>query len=136
MASRQLDELAPPVYRAALAFVERCNVVGLHVLIYCTLRSDAEQADLYARGRTAPGAIVTNARPGQSLHNPQRDGHAWAFDAVPLVAGQPAWSDEAALLAMGAAGERVGLEWAGRWRGKLRERVHFQIKPPADVRRA
>ena len=136
MASRQLDALAPPVYRAALAFIERCNVVGLHVLIYCTMRDDAEQATLYARGRTAPGAIVTNARPGQSLHNPQKDGHAWAFDAVPMLAGKPLWSDETALLAMGAAGERAGLEWAGRWRGKLRERVHFQIKPPADVRRA
>ena len=136
MASRSLDDLAPRVRALALAFLAECQRQGLPVLIYCTLRSDAEQADLYARGRTAPGAIVTNARPGQSLHNPQRDGHAWAFDAVPLVAGQPAWSDEAALLAMGAAGERVGLEWAGRWRGKLRERVHFQIKPPADVRRA
>ena len=136
MASRQLDELAPPVYRAALAFVERCNGAGLHVLIYCTVRDDAEQALLYARGRTAPGAIVTNARPGQSLHNPQKDGHAWAVDAVPMLAGEPRWSDEGALMVMGAAGERVGLEWAGRWRGKLRERVHFQIKPPADVRRA
>lgn len=136
MASRELDALAPPVYRAALAFVERCNVVGLHVLIYCTMRDDAEQATLYARGRTVPGAIVTNARPGESLHNPQKDGHAWAFDAVPMLAGKPLWSDEGALVLMGAAGERAGLEWAGRWRGKLRERVHFQIKPPADVRRA
>ena len=136
MATRQLDALAPPVYRAALAFIERCNVVGLHVLIYCTMRDDAEQATLYARGRTEPGAIVTNARPGQSLHNPQRDGRAWAFDAVPMLAGKPLWADEGALMLMGAAGERAGLEWAGRWRGKLRERVHFQIKPPADVRRA
>ena len=136
MASRQLDALAPPVYRAALAFIERCNVVGLHVLIYCTMRDDDEQAELYARGRTEPGAIVTNARPGQSLHNPQRDGKAWAFDAVPMLAGKTLWADEGALMLMGAAGERAGLEWAGRWRGKLRERVHFQIKPPADVRRA
>ena len=64
MASRQLDALALPVYRAALAFIERCNVVGLHVLIYCTMRDDDEQAMLYARGRTEPGAIVTRLMPG------------------------------------------------------------------------
>lgn len=136
MASRSLDDLAPRVRALALAFLAECQRQGLPVLIYCTLRSDAEQADLYARGRTAPGAVVTAARPGQSMHNPQKDGHAWAFDAVPLVAGKPMWADESALAAMGGAGERVGLEWAGRWRGKLRERVHFQIKPPAEVRRA
>lgn len=136
MATRQLDRLAGPVYAAALRFVEVCRVEGLDVLIYCTLRDDAEQAALYAQGRTTPGAIVTNARPGQSLHNPQLDGKAWAFDAVPMRHGKALWSDDAALSAMGRAGEAAGLEWAGRWRGKLRERVHFQIKPPADVRRA
>lgn len=136
MATRQLDLLAPPVYRAALRFVEECHEAGVQALIYCTLRTDEEQATLYALGRTEQGEIVTNARPGQSLHNPQRDGKAWAFDAVPMRAGKTLWADEKALAAMGAAGERAGLEWAGRWRGKLRERVHFQIKPPADVRRA
>ena len=136
MATRQLDALAPTVYQAALRFVEECHAAGVQVLIYCTLRTDEEQATLYALGRTEPGAIVTNARPGQSLHNGQKDGKAWAFDAVPLRAGKALWADEKALAAMGAAGERAGLEWAGRWRGKLRERVHFQIQPPANLRRA
>lgn len=135
MASRSLCDLAPAVRAAALAFQEKCERSGVHVLIYCTLRSDAEQSALYASGRTEPGAIVTAARPGESLHNPQRDGQAWAFDAVPTLAGKPLWNDDAALLKMGQVGESCGLEWAGRWRGKLRERVHFQIKPPADVRR-
>ena len=100
------------------------------MLIYCTMRTRAEQLALWEQGRTRPGRIVTNARPGQSLHNPQRDGLAWAFDAVPIGAdGAALWADDAAPLAMGEAGEAVGLEWAGRWRGKLRERVHFQIQP-------
>ena len=34
------------------------------------LRTMVEQEALYAQGRTAPGAIVTNAQPGQSPHNP------------------------------------------------------------------
>lgn len=136
MASRSIEDLAPPVKAAARAFINECARRGLGVLIYCTLRSDAEQAALYAQGRTAPGQVVTAARPGESLHNAQKDGMAWAFDAVPTVGGKLLWSDDAAIARMGAAGEAVGLEWAGRWRGKLRERVHFQIKPPGTVRRA
>ena len=128
MASRSLDDLAAPVRAAAVAFVDECRRRGLDVLIYCTLRSAAEQAALYAQGRTAPGRIVTAARPGESLHNPDADGRAWAFDAVPMVGGKPAWDDAQAIYTMGHAGEAVGLEWAGRWRGTLKERVHFQIK--------
>jgi len=41
--------------------------------LYLTLgsgeRNYAEQADLYAKGRSAPGPIVTRAKPGQSAHN-------------------------------------------------------------------
>lgn len=39
------------------------------------MRSIDEQAILFAKGRTAPGAIVTNAKPGQSYHN-----YGLAFD--------------------------------------------------------
>ena len=118
---------------AARAFIAECSRRGLRVLIYCTMRTRAEQLALWEKGRTRPGRIVTNARPGQSLHNPQSDGWAWAFDAVPISdAGVALWADDAALLAMGEAGESVGLQWAGRWHGKLRERVHFQIDPVAD----
>ena len=123
-------DLAPVLRRAALAFDQECRRRGLEVLIYCTLRSNAEQADLYASGRTRPGPILTNARPGQSLHNPDENNQAWAFDAVPMLHGKPQWDDAALIYHMGRAGEAVGLEWAGRWKGALKERVHFQITPP------
>ena len=101
---------------------------GFDVLIYCTDRSPAEQAALYASGRTVKGPILTNAGPGLSLHNPDADGKAWAFDAVPLLAGRPLWTDSKALQKMGVMGEAQGLDWAGRWRGKFTEQAHFQIK--------
>lgn len=129
MASRLLSDLAEPVRAAALRFVDLCNAAGVPVLIYCTLRSNAEQAGLYALGRSKPGRIVTNAKPGQSLHNPDGDGKAWAFDAVPLLPdGRAAWGADSLIDKMGECGERAGLEWAGRWVGSLRERVHFQIR--------
>ena len=127
MASRSLLDLAPAVRRLALAFLEECAACGLPVLVYCTLRSNAEQAALFAQGRTTVGVIVTRARPGMSLHNPDKNGHAWAFDAVPMVSGKAVWNDRDRLQQIGICGEQCGLEWAGRWRGSLRERVHFQL---------
>lgn len=128
MASRDIGALAPVVRGRALAFVTECQRAGLDVLIYCTLRSNEEQAALYASGRTKPGPILTNAGPGASLHNPDESGQAWAFDAVPTLAGKLLWTDARAIAIMGECGEFVGLEWAGRWVGAFRERVHFQNK--------
>lgn len=50
-------------------------------LIYCGRRTMEEQAELYAKGRTKAGKIVTKAKPGQSYHN-----YGLAFDWVPLKA--------------------------------------------------
>ena len=127
MASRSLDDLALPVKAAALGFLQAARDSGLEVLIYCTSRPLTEQANLYAIGRTLPGQIVTNAPPGHSEHNPDSNGKAWAFDAVPMLCGKCMFHDDALINKMGAIGEAAGLQWAGRWRGKLRERVHFQI---------
>ena len=127
MASRDLSALAPIVRARALAFIAECQRQQLQALIYCTGRTPAEQDALYASGRTKPGPILTNARGLQSGHVYGPDGFAWAFDAVPMFNGKCLWTDDAALNTMGACGEAVGLEWAGRWRGKLRELVHFQL---------
>lgn len=128
MSSRSLDDLALPVKTAALDFIKAASAGGLEVLIYCTLRSSVEQANLYAMGRTKPGAIVTHAMPGHSLHNPDQSGKSWAFDAVPMLHGKAMFHDDILINRMGLIAESVGLQWAGRWRGRLRERVHFQIK--------
>lgn len=129
MASRSVLMLALPVREAALRLVDMCSHAGIDLLIYGTVRSRQEQAALYAQGRTQPGPIVTTAKPGESLHNPDSAGLAWAFDAVPLVCGKAAWDDHDLLVQVGAIAADIGLEWAGNWTGKLREYVHFQIKP-------
>lgn len=121
MASRKLSDLSPEVAEKAQQFLDQCKDQGIDVLIYCTLRDFKEQNDLYAQGRTKPGKIVTNARGGDSWHNWGR-----AFDCVPLVGGKPAWDSQELYRKIGAIGESVGLEWAGRWTGKLKETAHFQ----------
>ena len=121
MASRSLDDLLPVVKRKAEEFRKLCADQGMDILIYCTYRSPEEQNGLYAQGRSEPGKIVTNARGGESWHN-----HRCAFDFVPMVAGKPAWGDTNLYRKAGVIAESVGLEWAGRWTGSLRETAHCQ----------
>lgn len=104
----------------AQAFLAECKKQGIDVLITSTYRDSAAQAALYAQGRTAPGAKVTNAKPGQSWHN-------WrcAFDFVPIVNGKAQWNNIATFQRCGEIAESVGLEWAGRWR-TFKELAHCQ----------
>jgi peptidoglycan L-alanyl-D-glutamate endopeptidase CwlK len=60
---------------------------GIYYRITSSLRSMAEQADLYAKGRTASGNIVTNAKPGYSFHN-----YGLAFDFVRIKNNAADWT--------------------------------------------
>lgn len=122
MASRSIDQLTKPAAEKCRAWVLACMNEGVDVLVYCTHRSETEQAELYASGRTKPGPILTNARPGESAHQKRI-----AWDAVPMVNGKPAWNDRARYAVMGEVAGRLGIEWAGNWRGKLKETAHFQV---------
>ena len=87
MASRSLDDLRPEFRARVNLWLTQCALFDLEVLVYCTLRSMAEQDRLYAIGRTKPGKRVTNAKAGQSAHN-----FGLALDFVPMVGGKPQWS--------------------------------------------
>lgn len=119
--SRSLEDLVPAVKKRALAHIEACKEAGIELLIYCTYRDFEAQEAEYAKGRTAPGAIVTSAKPGQSYHN-----FRCAYDCVPLVGGKPDWNNTVLYNRVGELGEKLGLQWSGRWTGKLREVAHFQ----------
>lgn len=121
MSSRSLTDLHPLFQPKAHEFVAAATSAGLDVLIYCTQRSLTEQADLYACGRTKPGKIVTNAKPGQSAHN-----YGLAFDGAPLINGRIAWDDHGAWQVYGRVAADVGLEWAGTWT-KFCEFPHIQL---------
>ena len=129
MASRSLNDLHPRLKERALAFLDRCRMEGIDVLIYCTYRSNKEQQDLYEQGRTEPGRIVTYAQAGRSKHNFTIDGKpaSKAFDCVPLVNGKPVWSARDPLWQkIGKIGVQVGLVWAGNWT-RFREYPHFEL---------
>ena len=111
-----------PRQAKAREWLARCRAEGINVKVICGLRSNAEQAALYAQGRTAPGPKVTNAKPGYSWHN---FGVAWDF-VVFDDRGQPLW-DSPLMDRCGAIGEDLGLEWGGRWTNP-QDKPHLQLK--------
>ena len=98
-------------------------------------RTFAEQAALYAQGRTAPGKIVTNAPAGLSIHN-----YSLAFDIVLLVDKDGNGTYESASwdtvtdfdgdgiadwLEIVAIATKYGWEWGGNW-SSFKDLPHFQ----------
>jgi peptidoglycan L-alanyl-D-glutamate endopeptidase CwlK len=88
----------------------------------CTmgLRTHAEQAGLYAQGRTAPGPIVTNSKPGFSLHQ-----YGCAFDTC--FSGPNPFPDDDDFLwqEFGRLAEAYGFIWGGHFSGLI-DRPHVQ----------
>ena len=127
MSSKSLSDLNEEMQLKAEEHVRLCAESGVELLIYCTLRSNEEQDSLYASGRTVAGNIVTNARAGQSAHNPDADGKSSAYDCCPMISGKPVWDTKNPLWAVVVAkGEEAGLLASARWQGKLKESAHFQ----------
>lgn len=99
---------------------------GVTVEVISGLRSWAQQAALYAQGRTKPGRIVTKARPGSSWHN-----YGLAIDLGLFKAGKYLDEAQPALAAklyaeLGRIAAGMGIEWAGTWRS-FPEGPHFQV---------
>lgn len=82
----------------------------------------AEQDALYAKGRTAPGPKVTNARAGYSNHN-----FGIAFD-IGVFEGTRYLCDSPKYKAVGALGMDLGLEWGGSWK-TIVDQPHYPLRP-------
>jgi len=108
--------LKPKVERLSQQLLEACKAQGYDIRITEGFRSFARQNALYAQGRTTPGAIVTNAKGGQSLHN-----YGVAFDIVFTKLGY-----KGDFAAVGAIGKKLGLEWGGDFKS-IKDRPHFQL---------
>jgi peptidoglycan L-alanyl-D-glutamate endopeptidase CwlK len=124
MASRSLDDLDPRVREAAHAVAAAWEAGNQSVLVTATLRTNAEQEALYKQGRTAPGAIVTHARAGESYHN-----FGLALDFVPIVHGKLVWDSDSQLwkiIALMAQQVDPRLQWGGDWSIKRRDLPHLE----------
>jgi peptidoglycan L-alanyl-D-glutamate endopeptidase CwlK len=119
--------LRPQVQGLARALVQKAAANGIVIKVLCGTRSYAEQDALYAKGRTAPGPRVTNARSGYSNHN-----FGIAFD-IGVFSGGKFLSDSPKYKAVGVLGMELGLEWGGNWTSIV-DQPHFQLRPAWAVK--
>lgn len=132
MTKRTLENLAglnrkfrAQVEKFLIAAQPICEHHGISIEVISGLRSWAQQAALYAQGRTKPGPIVTKARPGSSWHN-----YGLAIDLGLFAGGK--YLDAAdqkradrIYRELGALAATRGIEWAGNWKS-FPEGPHFQ----------
>ena len=118
--ARDINLLHPSLRPKAEELIKRAKAAGIDIIITQTLRTKAEQDELYAQGRTKPGNIVTQAKYPQSLH-------CWgvAFDIAVVIGGKANW-DTTWYKKVGPLGEALGLEWGGRWTN-FPDYPHYQL---------
>ena len=126
-------ETAHPAVRAQLReiYSEVCQRLTGRAQCRFTevLRSNARQAELYAQGRSKPGKIVTNAKPGQSWHQ-----YGLGIDFCLIIDGKEAsWNTVtdydhdsiADWMEVVNIFKEHGWEWSGDWK-TFREAPHVQ----------
>jgi peptidoglycan LD-endopeptidase CwlK len=119
---KRLAKLHPTLGLLVRQIVADLATRGINIEVVQGLRTFEEQDALYAKGRTAPGQIVTQAKGGESNHN-----YGLAVDVCPFVDGKPHWNAPIEVwVDIGRTAERFGLEWGGSWK-KFVDKPHLQL---------
>jgi peptidoglycan LD-endopeptidase CwlK len=122
----------PRLVASVMRITYAMSELGLGLIVTDGLRTVAQQAALYARGRTAPGPIVTNCDgvTHRSNHQAHADGLGHAVDLCFIVHGQPSWDASLPWDLLGAMAAQQGLQWGGdaAFRAKgLCDRPHLEL---------
>jgi peptidoglycan L-alanyl-D-glutamate endopeptidase CwlK len=99
---------------------------GVSVEVISGLRSWQAQAALYAQGRTKPGPIVTNARPGSSWHNYGLAIDLGLFKAKKYLDESSPKEANRLYSQIGKIAAQYGIEWGGSW-ATFKDIPHFQV---------
>lgn len=105
---RSLDVLAPGFRQPLECMLARQRKGGWRPLVQETMRSDALQRRYYAKGRTAPGPRVTNAKDVRATVH----GYGMAADVISAVDG---WSNPRFFYWQGQHAEACGLVAGAFW---------------------
>ena len=127
---RDITKLHPRLQAKFKLLQKKCAQEGIKIRATECLRTAKEQDALYAKGRTAPGSKVTNAR-GRDA----KSMHQWGV-AVDIVIDMDADKDGDVdirdlynvklLNVVGKIGQSIGLEWGGSWKSIV-DKPHFQL---------
>lgn len=128
---RDITKCHPKLQDKANELIFKCKQKGINIKIGECVRTVEEQDDLYAKGRTAPGIKVTNAK-GSSYSSMHQWGIAFDFYLDEDVdkdgkTSDDAFNDSSGLFEeVGKIGKSIGLEWGGGWKS-IKDRPHFQL---------
>lgn len=125
----KLEGVHPALIRAVNRMRNALAELGCPVVVTQGVRTVEQQQALYAKGRTAPGAIVTYADGiiKKSNHQPAADGLGRAVDLAFLDAdGKPSWDESHPWTLLGVMAEQQGLQWGGRWKKPV-DRPHVEL---------
>ena len=127
---KDVTQLHPRLQAKFKLLQKKCSQKGITIKATECLRTAKEQDALYAKGRTAPGAKVTNAR-GKDA----KSMHQWGV-AVDVAIYMDTDKDEdidikdlynsKLLNVVGKIGQSIGLEWGGSWKSIV-DKPHFQL---------
>lgn len=141
--STRIEDLEPTIQPAARTFL---SLIKIPYVVTSTLRTQDEQAALYAQGRSKLDVVNSlrakaHMRPIGDKENSyivtkldgviRKSNHqsGRALDVVPAdVNGNPTWPGAMDVRwdAISKAGETAGFEWGGRW--DWPDLPHFQMK--------
>lgn len=120
---RDINKLHPELIEKVHRLKNACCEKGLKIGIGECVRTKKEQDTLYAKGRTAPGKIVTNAK-GSTYSSMHQWGVAFDFyrnDGKGAFENKDGFFDK-----VGKIGKSLGLMWGGDWKSPV-DKPHFQL---------
>tara|TARA_Y100000592_G_C5480189_1_gene324909 strand:+ start:2510 stop:3070 length:561 start_codon:yes stop_codon:yes gene_type:complete len=125
-----LDKRVQPTFTQLVQIAKAMGQkYGVEVKAISGHRSYSKQAELYAKGRTKPGSIVTHAKPGYSKHN---FGTALDFGCFDKKTGEYLDAKDGKLVAKiyraiynEAERQDLRITWGGLWRS-FKDTPHFE----------
>lgn len=131
---RNMGAVNPRVKEYAIELIKRAYKEGIYVQISSGYRSFTEQAKLYGQGRSSyvyngrqygnpSKQRVTNAKPGQSIHN---FGLAIDYFLVSDDGNDAIWSVNSQWRRVAAIAKSMGFEWGGDWTS-FKDYPHLQM---------
>ena len=131
------EGLNPIVAERTEQLIQQTNSKGIEILITDDFRSFEEQDQLYAKGRTVEGAIVTHAQGGESFHNfglaidfaivTKTKDVSWDMEYDGNGNGESDWM-EVVNIAKG-----LGFKWGGDWQ-HFKDYPHLQMDFGLSIR--
>lgn len=129
--AKNVATLHPKVQSIFASWIAECQLIAkAHGYEYKAIsgnRTWEEQAKIYAQGRTAPGKVVTNAKPGYSNHNYGIAVDMGVFRDSKYLDGSKPSEAEAFHRKAAEIASKYNIEWGGSWKS-FKDYPHFEYK--------